>query len=317
MTGQAADRLAHPMRSRLHACAPLRLAKRLLVPTVLVAILAVPAVASADPVFGSINATGGIFWRSQPNWNTPIAVNGTGVYPGTLISVQCYQSGTTVPGSTETMWVQASVVGGPGSGSGWVSEHFVGDNAPLDQAAPGVPRCTSAAAPAPTSVPVVSCFGDWCSGKDPMATGCDQDAVTVQTLSLSGAQLDLRWSPTCQSAWARWVQYPVGLQSDTPTGLEVLQDTGYAQSAAGFDFNGYPTDAAAASAWNAQGAQISVADAEANLNQSGFEAWTPMIYSPQHEVEAIATVQCGSDSILGTAVDCALNGKVQTSYWAQ
>ncbi len=97
--------------------------------------------AFAAPVFSTMNDQGGIYWRSAPNWNTPVAQSGNGYYPGTNVSVTCYQGGTTVPGSANTMWVQASWVSGPGHGSGWMNEHFVNDGAPINQAAPGVPPC--------------------------------------------------------------------------------------------------------------------------------------------------------------------------------
>jgi hypothetical protein len=98
------------------------------------------------------NAEGGVFWRSAPDWNTPEAVVGNGFYPGTIIRVGCYQAGAAdVPGTTDGMWEQASWAGGPGSGSGWINEHFIDDNAPLGQPSPGTPACsTSAPTPPPT-----------------------------------------------------------------------------------------------------------------------------------------------------------------------
>lgn len=61
------------------------------------------------------------------------------------------------------------------------------------------------------------CYGDWCSGKDPAATGCAKDASTVayvhvhyQTTANLFRQneyaglLELRWSPSCQTNWARF-----------------------------------------------------------------------------------------------------------------
>lgn len=106
--------------------------------------------AGASPIFGTMNDTGGIYWRSAPDWNTPVAVSGFGFYPGTAVSVQCYRSGSTVPGSGNTMWVYASWASGPGRGSGWMNEHFVDDGMPINQAAPGVPACD---APTPTPPP--------------------------------------------------------------------------------------------------------------------------------------------------------------------
>jgi hypothetical protein len=107
--------------------------------------------ATADPTFGVMNAEGGIYWRSGPDWNTPEATAGNGFYPNTIISVHCYQSGAgNVPGSADTMWEQATDVGGSGSGSGWINEHFVNDNQPINQPSPGVPPCNAPTPPPPS-----------------------------------------------------------------------------------------------------------------------------------------------------------------------
>jgi hypothetical protein len=107
--------------------------------------------------FAVMNATGGVFWRSGPDWNDTIATPGTGVYPSTVIQVSCYQSGAAdVPGSTDAMWEQASWVSGSGSGSGWINEHFVNDGSAINQPSPGIPACqntTPAPAPTPTPAP--------------------------------------------------------------------------------------------------------------------------------------------------------------------
>lgn len=146
----------------------------------------------------------------------------------------------------------------------------------------------SAAVTIPVSVTAsahadVTCYGDYCSGQDPTGTGCAADGQTVAWLDMSGARLELRWSPTCKTNWARWQQYPIGMKSDIPTELAAVQDTGYTQSVT-FDVNG-------------PGEGTSV---------------TPMIYSPVHAVRAVATVQCGGMTLLDTAFDCYMNGKAQT-----
>ena len=89
------------------------------------------------------NADGGIYWRSSPDWNTAEATPGNGFYPGTVIRPTCFQAGAAnVPGSSDAMWEQASWVSGPGSGSGWINEHFVADNQPNNSPSPGVPACS-------------------------------------------------------------------------------------------------------------------------------------------------------------------------------
>lgn len=50
----------------------------------------------------------------------------------------------------------------------------------------------------------VTCWGDYCSGQDPQATHCADDAYTVASAwDPNGAYLELRWSPTCRTNWAR------------------------------------------------------------------------------------------------------------------
>lgn len=117
---------------------------RLLLVTLAIVLVAGSTVsnAAADPTFATMNDAGGIYWRAAPDWNTPVAIAGNGVYPGTVIAVKCYARGSSVPGSANTMWVQASWAAGPGRGSGWINEHFVNDGAPIHAAAAGVSPCT-------------------------------------------------------------------------------------------------------------------------------------------------------------------------------
>jgi hypothetical protein len=101
--------------------------------------------------FGVMNAAGGIYWRSAPDWNTPESSPGNGFYPDTIINVICYQAGAAnVPGSSDGMWEQASWAAGSGSGSGWVNEHFVNDGAAINQPSPGTPPCASSPPPPPS-----------------------------------------------------------------------------------------------------------------------------------------------------------------------
>lgn len=246
--------------------------------------------------FGVMNASGGIYWRAAPNWSSAVVRPGNGFYPGTSIHAICFQPGGSVPGSADTMWVQASWFSGPGHGGGWVNEHFVNDGAAINQAAPGVPPCgTGAGTTHPGSG--VGCYGDYCSGRDPRQSGCSADAETVASKDMSGARIELRWSARCKTEWARWIQYPVGFKSDLPTNVAAVQDTGYTQSV-NYDVNGITTNRSA------------------SATSGGITtSWTPMIYSPVHLVRAVATIQCGAEGILGSIVDCAMNGKVQTASW--
>jgi hypothetical protein len=97
-----------------------------------------PAPAAAH-TYSVMNAAGGVYWRSAPDWNVPIARPGYGFYEGTQVTVSCYQVGTSVPASADSMWEQGSVVSGPGTGSGWINEHFINDGASINQPSPGVP----------------------------------------------------------------------------------------------------------------------------------------------------------------------------------
>jgi hypothetical protein len=110
--------------------------------------------------FAVMNATGGIYWRTSPDWGTPEAVAGNGVYPGTIVKITCYQAGAgNVPDSTNSMWEQASWVSGPGGGGGWINEHFLADGAALNQPSPGAPPCGSSPpppAPPPPPSPSIS-----------------------------------------------------------------------------------------------------------------------------------------------------------------
>lgn len=51
-----------------------------------IAALFIASPAYADPIYPTMNDAGGIYWRSAPDWNTPIQVSGYGFYPGTYIS---------------------------------------------------------------------------------------------------------------------------------------------------------------------------------------------------------------------------------------
>ena len=94
--------------------------------------------------FQVMNAAGGVYWRSAPDWNTAEATPRKGFYPNTVIAVTCYQAGAAnVPGSTDAIWEQASWVSGPGSGHGWINEHFINDGSPINQPSAGIPACAS------------------------------------------------------------------------------------------------------------------------------------------------------------------------------
>lgn len=219
-------------------------------------LLAAPGIASADPQYSVMNAPEGVFWRSEPNWASAEQTVGFGVYDGTIIEVHCYQSGTTVEGSEDTMWEYATDVGGRGYGSGWLNEHFINDERQINEPSPGVGPCqgapvvtvstpmsppstppptstpsTPAPSPAPpaTAAPKPTCYGDYCSGKDPGKTHCATDGKMITEIPKGPEgdfSLELVWSATCKTKWAR-VFLPRGLAA--PSRLGVEQSTGYTQ----------------------------------------------------------------------------------------
>lgn len=76
-----------------------------------------------------------------------------------------------------------------------------------------------------------SCYGDYCSGTDPQTTGCSADGRVVASADIYGgrASLQLRWSPTCKTNWARLYIYPSS-QWFPAGSLTARQSTGYTQS---------------------------------------------------------------------------------------
>src|SRR5512140_2628682 len=67
------------------------------------------------------------------------------------------------------------------------------------------------ALPAPAfAAPLASpgCFGTTCNFKDPIAMGCDTDAYTLSQAEIPGVvRAAVRYSPACQAAWARGVNF--------------------------------------------------------------------------------------------------------------
>lgn len=111
----------------------------------------------------------------------------------------------------------------------------------------------------------VSCYGDYCSGQSPVSTGCSVGAVTIASVDLGWAALDLRWSPTCQTNWARIYVYPT--KTLGPGFIVAQQSTGYAQYG-----NIYVI---------------------ASFSAQTETEWTPMIYSPKLCVRVGANLGTG------------------------
>src|SRR6266567_5481837 len=80
-----------------------------------------------------VNADSIVYWRSDPDWNTPLTLAQQGVYTGDTVALACYTHGSTVPpNNNNPLWYWAEVVSGQGQGSGWVNDHFLdtGTNQP-------------------------------------------------------------------------------------------------------------------------------------------------------------------------------------------
>lgn len=113
-----------------------------------------PPPARPPHTYPVMNATGGIYWRSGPDWNTAVRIAGNGFYPGTWVTVICYRLGAgNVPGSANRMWEQARWYSGSGSGSGWINEHFIDDGVGINQHSPNVPACSGGSAPIEDPLP--------------------------------------------------------------------------------------------------------------------------------------------------------------------
>jgi hypothetical protein len=82
-----------------------------------------------------------------------------------------------------------------------------------------------------TPAQAVGCYGDYCSSTDPQATGCSADGQVVAATDVYGgkASLQLRWSPTCKTNWARLYIYPSNQWFPSGT-LTARQSTGYVQN---------------------------------------------------------------------------------------
>jgi hypothetical protein len=185
------------------------------------------------------NATGGVYWRSGPDWNDAVATPGTGVYPGTVIQVSCYDSGAAnVPGTTDSMWEQASWVSGSGSGSGWINEHFINDGSAINQPSPGIAPCQSTAPPPPPqtwSEAVASGGGahTWtdyndAGGSQGPTIGFDQTVqITCRVQGFAVADGNTWWYQISSSPWNNsYFVSADAFYNGSPIGTPI-QDTGF------------------------------------------------------------------------------------------
>ncbi|MEU4113954.1 DUF2690 domain-containing protein [Kitasatospora sp. NPDC028055] len=64
------------------------------------------------------------------------------------------------------------------------------------------PSTSATGRPAPTTAGAPDCRALGCAHKDPKTTGCGKDARTLQTTVIGKVVVYLRYSQTCQAAWA-------------------------------------------------------------------------------------------------------------------
>lgn len=247
----------------------------------------------------------GTIQPAQATTSMRVAFTNIGIYPradrsmssskvgaalpdGTFVTIECEAEGEPVSNGYQTISVWEKLTDGTWLPNSFVDTGYAGYT-------PGVPRCgsqqtaTASQASASALPGGVTCYGDYCSGQDPESTGCAKDAVTIEALATDtgGGRLELRWSQTCKTNWARWQQYPTGwCMNCTPIGLVAVQDTGYTQKVDWFEAGTSPRE--------------------------GETYWTPMIYSPTRAVYAGVYMPCGDRGLVGAAFDCALNGLIKT-----
>jgi hypothetical protein len=91
--------------------------------------------------------------------------------------------------------------------------------------------------PAHAATASVTCSGTGCDGKSPETTGCATGAGSYETAALSGTDpttgipisglIELRYSPTCRTAWARIQVYDT---YPTSTEAQIFRSSGGSES---------------------------------------------------------------------------------------
>lgn len=176
------------------------------------------------------------------------------------------------------------------TGQGWRRRvgQIVGRTALALGLATGAAALTTTEA-TPAHASDVGCYGDYCSGRYANETGCDQDAVTLDKADITQRDwefgfpdiihagdavkvgtIELRYSPTCKTKWARAQTFVRNGVSD----VAVTQDTGYNQ---GRHIGGFST-----------GSPAGISD-------------SPMIYSPNDAVHAY--VGGGSGDLISVSTE--------------
>lgn len=217
--------------------------------------LAGSASAMSAPIQISGTDGEGVLIQSEPNGSsTRLGWMGEGASPEYI----CFTHGEMV--GTVSVWFYVTHEGITGYYPSFYDNSSYKDDAELTEKY-GVPACGESApsppesspAPAPESSPppasspaqapaalspppasstptpkALSCYGNYCSGKSAAKTGCATGATVRASISEDGTKLELLWSPTCKTKWARLI-IPPG-QWD-PGEVWAEQSTGYKQVA--------------------------------------------------------------------------------------
>lgn len=103
-----------------------------------------------------------------------------------------------------------------------------------------------------------TCYGDYCSGLDPQASGCAADAYPVASSTNAGVTVQLEWSPSCKTNWAR-------VNTSSPASIKAVQQGGYTQWGT-YTGGGY--------AWSRQIYSPSLCVTASVQLSSGAQVWT-------------------------------------------
>ena len=105
------------------------------------------------------------------------------------------------------------------------------------------------------------CYGDYCSGTDPQSTGCANDAYAVASSTNAGVTVQLEWSPSCKTNWAR-------VNTSSPASIKAVQSGGYTQ---------YGTISGGGYAWSRQIYSPTLCVTASVQLTSGAQVWTSCV----------------------------------------
>ena len=181
--------------------------------------------------YGVVNADGGVYWRSAPDWNTAVRRSGYGVYTGDRVQLTCWVRGGTVPPYfNNPLWYQATVISGQGKGSGLVNDHFLntGTNLP-NIVVGGVPQCGPGASPPPPPSPPATPSGLSISSATEASLGLSWNAISGAdnyVTYLNGGRLFAVSGTTYTfTGLACGTTYSLGVQAQNSTGVSAIATT--------------------------------------------------------------------------------------------